>query len=94
MTIYELILQCQGNEGLFYLFILLPMSVGLPIGLFNISVFPTFQSGVLRLFYPQRGTHLFFHCQLQLPCYDRRNIVTVTCSISFSVFYFCYSLKK
>ena len=48
MTIYDLVLQWQGKEDCF--FFLLQMNVGLLIGLFYISGFPTFQSGVLRLF--------------------------------------------
>ena len=47
-----------------------PHCPGLHIGLFNISGFPTFQSGVLRLFYSRFAAHLFIYCQLQLPCYS------------------------
>ena len=43
---------------------------GLHIGLFNISGFPTFQSGILRLFYSRCAAHLLIYCQLQLLCYS------------------------
>ena len=62
------------------------MNVGLIIGLFNISGFPTFQSGVLRL-YSRCAAHLFIYCQLHIICYSYMYHVTET---SFSVFYFYY----
>ena len=37
-----------------------PHCPSLHIGLFNISGFPTFQSGVLRLFYSSCAAHVFF----------------------------------
>ena len=67
MTIYDLVLQWQGKEDFF----LLQMNVGLLIGLFNISGFPTFHSGVFTLC-SRCATHLFIYCQLH---------VTVTCTM-------------
>ena len=73
MTIYDLVLQCQGKEDWFFSY--LQMNVGLLIRLFNISGFPTFQSGVPRL-YSRCAAHLFidllsacYMLQLHVPCY-------------------------
>ena len=56
------------------------------IRLFNISGFPTFQSGVLRL-YSRCAAHLFIYCQLHVTCYSYMYNFTET---RFSVFYFYY----
>ena len=66
--------------------VLLQTNVNLLKGLFNISGFPTFQSGVLRLYF-RCTAHLLIYCQLHVTCYSYMYHVTET---SFSVIYYSY----
>ena len=62
--------------------------VGLLIGIFNISGFPTFQSGVLRL-YSRCAAHLYIYLQQHVTCYSYMYHVKETRFSVFYIYYYC-----